>query len=528
MKISRGNIITFGVSVSLLGGGFLAYTMKDRLADFSSAANTSSSKNGSRQLDLAALADWQLKVNAADPEGFRNLMEEALKISDSELRIRVVTALVDRWLAEDPSGFTKYWAALEVHGQMNKLAIVALALEDSLTRLTPEQAASDEIFVVLQRLISYLAANNPDKALEWAKKWLVDDALEQALVSTARSFAHKDIEKALKVIEEMKSPLRRSQAIATVAGIWAAQDAKAAATWAQGLPNVIERAMAMNSVLMAMAQNDVSGSANDLRDTANSINEQYLNDRKAELEKLGMTEADMAEDSESYKKMLADGAVPPPYSPDVEMMGDAGKIIGAKLAEGDIAGALDYAESLDSDYLKLKTLSGILEGWAKTDPAAAAAYLNSHFGSNVDLYTSLYSSWASQNYQAAAQGTALISDPVARQSALESVLYQWGAKGDYNSMIDYVSTLPSSEFTDSVKAKAVSAISTTSAQQAWNIAMSIADEATQLRALRQAFSSMVIENPTQASAALASVQGNLPTRSSSTLNDMLQAVVGEN
>lgn len=527
MDQPRGNIILLGSAALALACGLIIYQLFD--GDSGNAANSSASTQSSasqRQKILQGnFAQWELRIGDAKTDGLRSLMEEAMRISDPELRLMVVTALVDRWLAEDAAGFTKYWASLQVDGVTDKLAVLASALEFSLTKLSPELATSDEILVIVQRLIAYLSSSDPEKALVWAKQWLLDDAFENAMVSIIRNLAAKDVSKAVAAIDEMTSPLRRSQAVAALAAVWATKDLKAATAWARNLPNVVERAMAMNSVLLVAAQQDAGASADELRSLANEINDQYLRDRKAELEKLGITEADLAEDSESYKEMEAAGTLPPPYSPDVELLGEASRIIAAKLASGDIAGALDYAESLDSDFLKMKALSGTLEGWGKDDPNVAVGYLNEHFPANVDLYNALYKSWAADNYANAAEGTRLITDPSTRAQALESVLYDWGVRGDVDGMLDFVSKLSPAEFTDTIKASTANAISTHSPQDAWNIALTIGNENAQLRALRSAFSSMVIENADTAGQALASV--TLPQKASSTLQDMLIAVKGE-
>jgi len=493
----------------------------------SSAAGSAQKPTGPlsmKSIATMSMDDWKLRIDAAATGDFRSLIENAMQITDASLRRKVITSIVDRWLREDVSGFSKYWASLEVNGADAKLAMVALALQDSLTNLDPELAASDEIFVVVQRLISYLAGTDPDKALVWAKQWLMNDALDQAKVSIARGMAKTDIDKALSIIDEMTSTLRRGQALAAVGGIWAAKDVEAATRWASGLKNPAERALTMNAVLMTTAQNDASMAANQLKAEAKSMNDEYVRERNKDLAEKGVSEIDMANDPETYKEMLANGNVSTPYSPDVELMGESGKVVGSKLGEKDGSNAADWATSLETDYLKLKSLAGALEGWAKTDPYAAVEYLKNNYPNNSDLLTSLYSSWAANDAYGAADATMMIDDPTLRALALESVVKTWSTSGNPQDVVNYLRDIPAAENTDAVKLAAANAISQSSPQQAWEIAQTISGESAQLRALKAAFANMVIQNPAQAGALLDSA--SLSENASVRLRDMLDAVVG--
>lgn len=518
------------ISMAVLSAvaGILIYRSYDGPGSRQDKASTAAGANR-KQTEWQAggnynLVQWNDRIADTHSKDLQALIEEAMTIGDANLRKKVVESIVDRWLKEDIQGFTKYWSALEVHGADEKLAMLALALQGSLTKLDETRAASDEIYVVVQRLIGYLAVNDPELALQWAKQWLLDDAQENALVAVARNLAKTDVNHALAVLADMKSPLRRGQAVAAISIVWASRDLDAALAWAGGLANSVERGLALNGALLVAARQDPVMAANLLKNHAQDMNEQYVRDRNAELASKGITEADMAEDAETYKEMVANGNVSPPYSADVELMGDAGKVLGSKLAESDSAGAVEWAADLETDYLKLKALSGVLEGWAKTDPYAALNYLNENFPYNNDLFASLYSSWAAVNHAAAAEGALAIKDPYQRSLALETVINSWATRGDAQAAINYFNNLPAAEVTDSVRAAAATAVSQSSPQQAWQIAQGISNENSQYRALKAAFASMVISNPAEAGALLAST--NLPENTSVRLKDMLEAVVG--
>lgn len=488
----------------------------------------------SRSMSVAGMAskgrsDWEQMIAGAPVASFRDLMQEAMRISDASLRDEVVRLILDRWLHDDTAGLVKYWASLEVEGNEKMLAVIAAGLESVLTNIDPTMAASDEVLLVLQRLISYLAGTDPEKALSWAQKWLLNDTLESSLVAIARGMAREDVARALAIIDEMKSPLRRGQAMSAVAGIWAAKDLDAALKWAGGLTNAVERALALNMALLVGAQQDPARTAAELKANAEDINRQYLRDRDAELKANGMTEADFANDPETYKEMLASGAISPPYSGDVELMGEASKVLGSELAKTNPQAAIEWANSLEGDYLKLKALSGVLEGWVKGDLVSGAAnavdYLTTHYPNNVDLVNSVYQSWASTDYHAAADGTRMLQDPYMRSAALEAVLGPWAVKGNAMEVVDYLNNLPAAESTDNVKLAVANAISANYPEQAWEIASRISAESAQYRGLKTAFSNLVIRNPDQASAILGAA--TLPETTAVRLYELLEAVVGE-
>jgi hypothetical protein len=466
---------------------------------------------------------WIQKIGAADSAGLKALMAEALSISDPEFRHEVVTAITSRWMKVDARGFLTYLTALEVHGDKLALGILSDALRDSLTELTPAQAGSDDIRLIVQRLVSILVAADPEGALQWARLWLLDDTLETALVSISRSFAHTDVARGLRLIETIQSPLRRNQASAMLAGIWASQNPAAAYEWASNLTERDVRAMSLNSVFLAMAQSDPERAASELRSQAERLNSEYLSERKAEMAAAGIKESDLAQDSETYLEMVRSGAVAPPVSPDVELLAIAAKVIGAKLAESDPEGALAWADSLTGDYLELMTISGVVEGWGRESPIKAAEYLASTYPTNMDLAKSLYGAWAAVDALAAANGTAMIADATQRDTVLADVIKIWSVKGDATEALRYVEQLPAAQKTDSVKYSLSTTISQVSPVEAWTVATGIEDPGMQYRALKSALSVLAARNPDEAVQLLKS--SALSPSVSEGLGNVLDAVI---
>ena len=529
--------IAAGVLAVLSVAGIATIIISHRSTPASPAAQESvrsdakpSEKKPAKPLAVAVaeamtLEQWNERISETDISAFRSLMDAAMQIEDPELRNTVIVAITDRWLKEDPSNFNKYLAALEVHGDEAKLSYLVLAMQESLTKLDPQQASSDEVLIAVQRLIAYLAEHDPDLALAWAKKWLLDDTLESALASVARGYARTDIAKALAVIDTITSPLRRGQALATVGGIWALTDPAAALKWSMALPNLAERALTLNQVLLATAKMDLDAAAQQLKQQAEVINANYQTYRDQEMAKNGVSGIDEANDPERYKEAMEAGLILPPSSPDVELMADAGHTIGTKMGNGDGEKAVSWAESLENEFLKAKAVTGALEGWAKTDAEAALSYLNENYPDDTEMLKSIYASWASIDQTGAADGVKLISDPAKRALALEAVVTSWTAKGNTAEAVAYLNQLPASEVSDGTKTVLVNAMSQSTPQEAWQLAQTINDPRAQFRALKNAFSNLVIQSPAQASALLAS--SSLSNDASGRLQDMLDAVVGE-
>ncbi len=469
------------------------------------------------------MAGWRTRIDAA--EDFESLMQSALAIADPSFRNTVVSAIIDRWLVVDIPGFIRYLNALEVAGAKDSLAIVALALQDSLARVNDETAASDEILVVVQRLVSYLAATDPWKALAWARKFLLDYTLDSSLVAIARGMARTDVEAALQLAEGIASLLRRSQAFAAIAAVWAAKDPAAAVSWASSLTNPAERALSLNSILLVAADQDLPGAARLLSEQAQLINADYLRERRATLAALGLTEADLVNDPESYRALFESGAIPPPSSPDVELLAAAGKVIGAKLAERAPSSGLTWAESIDGDFLKLTSIAGVVGGWATQDPAGALAWVRQNYPENLDLYTTIHRSWATGDPAAAAASARNWGDAGQRAALLESIMKVWATADDPTGAAAFIGSLAPSADKDSASYAFATTISYHSPDLAWQIARGITDESAQFKALKAAFSAMVVRDPEAAAQALQAT--NLPARTTALLAGMLNAVAVE-
>jgi hypothetical protein len=527
-SISRRSllIVLATVVVLLAVGGYLFSASRHRPVSQVASSAVKGSHEAEGRSEKAASdrhLPWSERIQQARLKDFRALIAEALQITDEKLRDAVLAQLVAAWVNLDAKDFGKYFASLEVLAADDDahLRIVMTALKQALTQLTPATAKSDAVMALIERFVKNLAKYDPEEAHRWAKMWLLDDTLDSSLVAVAREFAKRSPAQGRAIIAEITGPLRRMQAQTLVGGVWAETEPLAAMEWAQSLPQPTERAMTMNAVLLSVAQQDPALAASRLKETEQRLASEYETQRKRDLTANNLTEADLANDPELYKEMLAAGTITPPRSPDVELLADAGRVIASKLAETDGMAAAAWAESIEHEFLKMKTITGVAAGLAKTDPAKAVA-LAQRYGAFDEVLTTAFDSWASVSPEAAAKGTQLVEDSAKRKLALETVIKSWVAEGDPAQAAMYIDELPIAERSDTAQARIVAAMSANAPEAAWARAQTISDPTMRYRAMKSAFAVLATERPEIARNLLAST--TMSSRDSERLGEMLTAV----
>jgi hypothetical protein len=467
--------------------------------------------------------DWAVRIAGASLADFRRLAQEAMQLEDSSERVRILTDVLAAWLNRDPRDFRRYFDTLEVLAAMNdeQRALITAALKGSLTQLTAEAAMSDHVLSIVERFIAMLAKSDPEEALRWANQWLLNDARDNALVSVARETARLNSAQAIAVTASIQNQLRKMQAQAAIAEVWSETDIDAALAWVETLPTPTDRALAMNAALVTVAQTDPSLAASKLADAAHRMSRDYGDRRRADLAAAGLTEADEANDSATFREMVEAGTISPPTSPDVELLADAGRVIAARLAALDPADAVAWVESLGNNFLELKSLTGLFAGWAKTAPEAALALYNQRFRQYPEMLGTIFENWATAAPDRAASGAMTIPDPALRQVAIGSMIDHWTRTGEAEAAARFVEELPASDRTDSVHLALSGALAQTSPEAAWKQASMIADDATRYRAMKSAFAVLASERPSVAASLLPS--SNLPAKYADRLREMLSA-----
>jgi hypothetical protein len=251
--------------------------------------------------------------------------------------------------------------------------------------------------------------------------------------------------------------------------------------------------------------------------------DEYAAQYRRDLAAMNLTEADLANDREKYMEMLRAGEVPPPTSSDVELMGDAARVVASKLASEGPAAAIAWAESLENDVLWVQAVRGAVAGWSNADPAAAAAYVAANYATYPEMTTTVFDTWAEATPTEAASGTRLLDDPRLRAVATEAVAQAWAAS-DPTQAAGWVDSLPAAERSDAVLLAVATGLSTVSPVEAWHRAQEIQDPSLQYRGLKAAFATIVTQQPQVARDLLASA--TLNERATERLQDLLAAAPG--
>jgi hypothetical protein len=279
--------------------------------------------------------------------------------------------------------------------------------------------------------------------------------------------------------------------------------------------------MAMNSVLLTLAGADTNDAANRLSAAARTMVGEYAVRYRNELAAMNLTELDVANDTEAYRDLLNDGAIPPPNSPDVELMGEAARVIAGKLAESNPRAATTWAASLDNEFLRLNAMKGALTGWIGREPEAAVNHYQASYGRYHDILASLYDTWTASNPAAAAAGVALLESGTHRTLAIQSVARGWAAS-DAAGAANWLDQLPAAYRSDEARFAVANALSPDRPVEAWNRALEIANPSLQYKALKSAFGNLLAADPAQARSLLQATP--LPATTSERLAEMVRAI----
>lgn len=443
------------------------------------------------------LMDWADRIDRTDAEGFAGLFDAALALSDEALREQVLARIAAAWLKADARGLTRYFMRLEVDGDARRLDLLAKALMSGLTELDANLASSDDIKELIRRLVLHLARTDPATALAWADRWLLGDTKDAAYVQIARGLARADLPGAIVLAEGILSPLRRMQALAAVSGVWAQRDFVSSVAWASTLPGATERALALNATLLAAAAADPVQAGRELAVAERALAAEHRTILRAALAEMNLTEADLANDPETYREKLASGVVPPPTSSDVELLADAARVIATRWAERDADGAFVWADSLESEFLRLKAAQGGLAALSATAPRAAVDRFVGSYADQPSILAAIYETWTRTDPASAAGSTRDLDNATHRRVATETVVATWAPAAPLETA-RWVDTLPSTERSDGVLLLTVESLAASHPAESWGRALQVRDESLRARALRVAFSAYVTTSPEEA------------------------------
>ena len=431
------------------------------------------------------------RVRTAPPADLPALLREIVATPASDARNRALAAALSRWLEGDPAAFRTFLDELAAADPADDAFILRFyaALADALPLLSERAAASPYLAELLSHFVRHQMTSDPVAGLRWAEQWLLGDALEIARVEAVTALAETDPRAALRELARIQSPLRRLEAIDALGEAYARVDTDAALAWGRSLPLAAERAMAMDGILVALAEDDPPRAAADFQAFAGELNAAYQAHVAAERAARPASAVDDA----------GGEAAPPENSPDLELLQDSSPSIAHALAAEDPAAAIRWVESLPDSVAKTDSLRAALGAWAETDPAAALRYQRQNLPHDPAAVGQIFSSWAAQAPETAAAEASRVPGLTQRQRALESTVEGWLATGaTAETVARWGGGLSDSADRDLVHRTLAATIDSAAPDQAWRYASAVSDPAARASVLRSAFVNLAAESPRRA------------------------------
>lgn len=539
LELAKGKAALWGIAgviALVVIGAALFFTVGHRAGQLSAKSGNANSMSGNPPSTTGKTAsahglnfeDWRKRVDAAKTSDFADLMREIMAIGDPDLRAKVATALVTRWVNTDLTGFIAFVDATEVDDDANAddlWELLAPALASALPNLSDDVATRPELSEVVRRLIEYSARKDPDKALVWAKQWLLDDALESALATISGEMIKKSPEKALLILQDIHTSVRRVDAISAIAAVYGTTHPIEATTWAKSLEIPAERPYAMNAVLAARAEVDPETAGVEFTDFRGRMVNDYSMEREAEIAKMGVPDIKPKAPGEQLtsEEAMDSEVLPGRDNPQLGLIDDAARAIAENWAEKDPVAALKWTESLPPGGLRDDVVGSALAGWASKDPQAASAYYLKNAASNPAPAAPIFEAWAQAEPAQAAEQASRLSDVAVREKAISGVVSGWlDSAADQSALAAWVDKLPGKAERDEANAQIADAESFDEPDAAWKRATTIQNQAARTDALKSVFASLVESDPDQARVMLAEAK-NLTPDETTRLSKMLKA-----
>jgi hypothetical protein len=396
--------------------------------------------------EFVTYEDWTAGIDAVKPDSYAGLMDRALRMKDAALQSRVVEFLLVKWLNASPEAYLQYLDQLESSDDEGKGAwpVLVPAFVKAVPQLGEKAASSPEVEEAVQWMTDYYAEQNPTAALEWAKKWLLGNAQEDAFATIAGQLAKTSLDQAIQLAHGLKSANSRVDAMANIGSELGKQDPQKALAWAQSLTDPAEKNAAVEEVMWSMSDTNPTAAAQQITQLNNP-----------------------------------------------ELLQNVGGSIAESLADKDPKQAVAWAEAVPAGAAQDEAMTGALSGWAKTDPKAALAYFQQKASKNYDAAEGIFEQWAAKSPEEAAAQAKAIGDPQLREHAISGAVNGWLSGDDVAAVEQWVDQLPQTREKDVASAAVVDALSFTDPQPAWDRAMGIQDAQVRQEAMLAAFAALV-------------------------------------
>lgn len=442
--ILAGAFLFFGPGSKTVPAAAASPTHAPKAAGKSSAAPGGASVAGAARQPVT-YEEWTAQINSANDDSYPAIMDGVLRVKDPALRARVTEYLLVKWLNASRESYLEYLDQLEGADDEGKDAwpVLVPAFVKALPQLNEKAASSDDLEEVVLWMTDYYAEQNAPAALEWAKKWLLGDAQESALATIAGELSKTSLDQALAVVDGLKSPNSRIDAISNIGAALGEKDPKQALAWAQALKDPAEKSAAIEEAMWAMADSNPAAAAEQVR---------QLNDP--------------------------------------ELLQNIGSSLAESLADKDPKHAIAWAEAIPAGAAQDEAVTGALTGWAKTDPKAALNYYQTKYPKNFDAAEGIFEQWATDKPEVAAAEAGQIADPTLKEHAVVGIVNGWLNSDDTQAAEQWVDQLPAGRQRDMGSATLVDALSVDDPQPAWDRALSIQDTQVRQEAMLSAFSSL--------------------------------------
>lgn len=437
---------------------------------------------------------------------FAATMDEALLIPDAAERQRIISALAKKWLDTDRMGFVAYLERVEVEDEMEaagKFSRLLPALAEAFPQVSEAAAASPVYNDAVQKFVELWATAELPGAREWVERWLLGDARDQAVATLLAGI--EDPTEARTLLDTIRQPYRRLEGTAAVAATLAAADPAAAFAWAASRSNPIEKNVAIERSLAAIAEADPVQAGQLLGRVTSEIAAEAA---AALLAAAGRTPAE---------KRSGEGEIGRTATPEQRIAGDreqryarlsgVAAEIAANWARQDSTAALAWAGSLPAGSLRSEAQGAVVSAIAERDPAAALLTYRSLPAVSSATATTIFELWGAEEPEVASAQLATLQDPESRVAAVSGLTIGW-SESDSVAAEEWVTLLPAGAERDAALEALSRVVSESDPQAAWARAAEITAAETRQAALADVFPLLVAEDPTTAGGLL--VKTDLP------------------
>lgn len=461
---------------------------------------------------------WKERIHgAAQTADFEALLWSLLQLpTDDPARAELLAALLTQWLDRDMTGLIAFLDREEVEKGSEIWRLLSPTLARALLGVSDETSLDARLSEVIRRWVEFNAEESPDVALDFARRWLEGDSREASLATIAATVAASDPDRALTIFDEIRSPVRRIDAMNGIGPALVARDPQRALRWASSLPQEAEQTYAMAGVISALAEVQPDLAVREAVGFRTGMQERY---RQAVLAETGKTPEQFAAQDPGDRE-----SAPSPENPQMHLLREPLMDAAQAWAERDPYATLRWLDGVQEDALRAELERSAFTGWAATDSQAALDYLQVSRREVRDGVSSIFSKWSESDPAAAAAAVSTLEQETDRVAAARGLAESW-SNADAATAAAWARSLPAGEVRDAAGAAVASALIADDPQGAWELALSIQHSKQRAETLDETFSTMVSVDPDTARDELRLAQ--LSPEESRRLGRLLRTATGD-